>query len=81
MRSERGNTMRSIKDRVAALEAALLPRVQHTSYAAMDPLSQALLDVVGELKALDTPEKKAAYCEKYGMRPSELESFIHALTA
>lgn len=72
--------MHSIKDRVAALEDALLPRRRQIPYEAMDPLSQALADVVEELKALDTPGKKTAYCEKYGMRPSELESFIHALT-
>lgn len=72
--------MHSIKDRVAALEATLLPRRPQTPYKAMDLLSQALVDVVKELKTLDTPEKKTAYCEKYGMRPSELESFIHALT-
>lgn len=72
--------MHSIKDRVAALEAALLPRMQQTPYKTMDPLSQALVDVIEAIKALDTPGKKTAYCEKYGMRPSELESFIHALT-
>lgn len=72
--------MRSIKDRVAALEAALLSRQQQTPYEKMDPISQSLVDVIRELKELDTPEKKAAYCERYNMQAAELESFIHALT-
>ena len=72
--------MRSIKDRVAALEAALLSRQQQTPYEKMDPISQALVDVIRELKELDTPVKKAAYCERYNMQAAALESFIHALT-
>lgn len=69
--------MRSIRDRVAALEALLLADQQQTPYAEMDPISQALVDVI---KELDTPEKKAAYCELYNMQAAELENFIYALT-
>ena len=72
--------MRSIRDRVAALEALLLADQQQTPYAEMDPISQALVDVIKELKELDTPEKKAAYCELYNMQAAELENFIYALT-
>ena len=57
----------------------MLADQQQTPYAEMDPISQALVDVIKELKELDMPEKKAAYCELYNMQAAELENFIHAL--
>lgn len=73
--------MRSIKDRVAALEAALLPRMRQLHCEDMDPLSQALVGVVEELKALDTPERRAAYCKGTGLAEEQLEAYIQAMTA
>lgn len=73
--------MRSIKDRVAALEAALLPKMRQLRYEDMDPLSQALVGVVEELKALDTPERRAAYCKRTGLAAEQLEAYIRAMTA
>lgn len=70
--------MPGIKTRLEALSAAVRKwKERHDiPYEDLDPLSQALVDLVRELDGLDTVEKKAAYCETHGWNVDELERMI-----
>lgn len=75
--------MPSIKARIAALSELLQRQrqgIRAVSYEALDPISQSMMDLVYELEALDTVEKKAAYCEKCSLDLDQLEGFIRSIT-
>ena len=74
--------MPGIKARIAALTEVVRfwKEQRDTPHEDLDPLSQALVDYVAELRALDTPEKKAAYCEKSGITLAQLTDHIRAMT-
>ncbi len=75
--------MRSIKARIENLSAQLQLRkrsIREIPYEDLDPLSQAMMDLVYELEALDTVEKKAAYCEKADLDLDGLERFVRSIT-
>lgn len=74
--------MPSIKARIAALSEFLQRQnkgIRSVSYKDLDPISQSMMDLVYELEALDTVEKKAAYCEKCSLDLDRLESFIRSI--
>lgn len=80
---EGGEVVPSIKARIAALQELLRqgePDIRNIPYDSLDPLSKAMMDLVHELEALDTVEKKAAYCAEHDMTTVELEGFIRAVT-
>lgn len=70
--------MPSIKARMEAL-AEQLKVLSATPYEELDLLSQGIVDYIRELKALDTPEKKAAYCKASGLTLEQLEEHIRAM--
>ena len=75
--------MPSIKARIAALQELLRQGghdIRDIPYEDLDPISQGMMDLVYELEALDTVEKKVAYCEKSGLDLDRLESFIRSIT-
>lgn len=70
--------MPSIRSRMEALAARL--RIEPgTPYEKLDPLSQGVVDYILELKALDTPEKKAAFCKASNLTLEQLEDHIRAM--
>ena len=73
--------MLSIKARIKALEAQLHTGQPPIPYDELDPISKGLVDVIRELEALDTAEKREAYSAENGLTLEQLEAFIHGLTA
>lgn len=76
--------MHSIKDRVAALAAVLMPPQRSIPYEKMDPLSQGLYDIARELSALDKQGKAELLAEMNRggaqMDMEALERMIRSIT-
>ena len=73
--------MPSIKARIKALEAQLRTGQPPTPYEDLDPISRGLVDVIRELEALDTAEKREAYSAENNLTLEQLEEFIRGMTA
>ncbi|MBD5162910.1 MAG: hypothetical protein HDT14_13045 [Oscillibacter sp.] len=73
--------MLSIKARIAALQA-VLGAGGDTSFFDMpledlDLISRSIVETVQELEALDTADKKDAYCREHDTTPEEIQGLIN----
>lgn len=75
--------MPSIKARIAALQAVLRATGDTSVFDMppedLDPVSRSIVETVRELEALDTAEKKDAYCREHDTTPEEIQGIINLL--
>lgn len=71
-----GDKIISLMDRLKRLRREGTTSVFDEPLESMDPISRSIVETVRELEALDTAEKKDAYCREHNTTPEEIDGII-----